>query len=236
MKIRQIIAKTLKLLGCTTILALVPAFAGEQSTAEEIGAEVSVGYDTDYVFRGTLLGEDLLWSDVNVSTTLSDGLDLGVGVWYANPTGGGGGDELDIYAGLTTALGDMSVDLGGTYYYYPVDGGNTLEFGLGLGTSAGPIDLSLGIYYDTDLESAYYEVGASTSFDLTDTMAVDVGANIGDADGDTLTALTFTVGIPITLTDTASLSPYLGVMIPLDDFEDTTDDTIFSGLSLTVGF
>ena len=67
-------------------------------------------------------------------------------------------------------------------------------------------------------------------------MAVDVGANIGDADGDTLTALTFTVGIPITLTDTASLSPYLGVMIPLDDFEDTTDDTIFSGLSLTVGF
>ena len=112
MKIRQIIAKTLKLLGCTTILALVPAFAGEQSTAEEIGAEVSVGYDTDYVFRGTLLGEDLLWSDVNVSTTLSDGLDLGVGVWYANPTGGGGGDELDIYAGLTTALGDMSVDLG----------------------------------------------------------------------------------------------------------------------------
>ena len=56
MKIRQIIAKTLKLLGCTTILALVPAFAGEQSAAEEIGAEVSVGYDTDYVFRGTLLG------------------------------------------------------------------------------------------------------------------------------------------------------------------------------------
>ena len=55
---------------------------------------------------------------------------------------------------------------GATYYYYPdpdaADG--TLEFGLGIGTSAGPIDLSLGIYYDIDLEAAYYEVGASTSF------------------------------------------------------------------------
>ena len=126
---------------------------------------------------------------------------------------------------------------GATYYYYPdsdaADG--TLEFGLGFGTSAGPIDLSFGIYYDIDLEAAYYEVGASTSFDLTDTMSVDVGGVIGDADGDSLTALTFTIGIPITLMDTASLSPYVGVNIPLDDYEDVGGD-IFCGLSLAVGF
>ena len=66
-------------------------------------------------------------------------------------------------------------------------------------------------------------------------MSVDVVGAIGDADGDSLTALTFTIGIPITLTDTASLSPYVGVNIPLDDYEDDGDD-IFSGLSLTVGF
>ena len=81
-----------------------------------------------------------------------------------------------------------------------------------------------------------YEVGAATSFDLTDTMAVDVGGAIGNFDGDTLTALTFTIGVPITLSDSASLSPYVGVNIPLDDFEDVEDDTIYSGLSLTVGF
>ena len=237
MKIRKIAEKTAKLLGCTAVLALVPAFAGGKATAEPIGAEVSVGYDTDYMFRGANLGQDLLWSDVNVSTTLTDGLDLGVGAWYANVADDAGNDELDIYAGLSTSMGEMSVDLGATYYYYPdpeaADG--TLEFGLGLGTSAGPFDLSLGIYYDIDLEAAYYEVGASTSFDLTDTMSVDVGGAIGDADGDSLTALTFTIGIPITLTDTASLSPYVGVNIPLDDYEDDGDD-IFSGLSLTVGF
>ena len=238
MKIRQIAEKTAKIIGCTAVLAFFSALSADKVAAEDIGAEVSVGYDTDYMFRGVNLGQDLLWSDVNVSTSLSDGLDLGVGAWYANVADDAGNDELDIYAGLSTSMGDMSVDLGATYYYYPdpTAGGGTLEFGIGLGTSAGPIDLSLGLYYDIDLEAAYYEVGAATSFDLTDTMAVDVGGAIGNADGDTLTALTFTIGVPITLSDSASLSPYVGVNIPLDDYEDEFGDDIYSGLSLTVGF
>lgn len=238
MKIRQIAEKTAKIIGCTAVLAFFSALSADEVAAEDIGAEVSVGYDTDYMFRGVNLGQDLLWSDVNVSTSLSDGLDLGVGAWYANVADDAGNDELDIYAGLSTSMGDMSVDLGATYYYYPdpTAGEGTLEFGIGLGTSAGPIDLSLGLYYDIDLEAAYYEVGAATSFDLTDTMAVDVGGAIGNADGDTLTALTFTIGVPITLSDSASLSPYVGVNIPLDDYEDAFGDDIYSGLSLTVGF
>lgn len=238
MKIRQIAEKTAKIIGCTAVLAFFSALSADKVAAEDIGAEVSVGYDTDYMFRGVNLGQDLLWSDVNVSTSLSDGLDLGVGAWYANVADDAGNDELDIYAGLSTSMGDMSVDLGATYYYYPdpTAGEGTLEFGIGLGTSAGPIDLSLGLYYDIDLEAAYYEVGAATSFDLTDTMAVDVGGAIGNADGDTLTALTFTIGVPITLSDSASLSPYVGVNIPLDDYEDDFGDDIYSGLSLTVGF
>ena len=238
MKIRQIAEKTAKIIGCTAVLAFFSALSADKVAAEDIGAEVSVGYDTDYMFRGVNLGQDLLWSDVNVSTSLSDSLDLGVGAWYANVADDAGNDELDIYAGLSTSMGDMSVDLGATYYYYPdpTAGEGTLEFGIGLGTSAGPIDLSLGLYYDIDLEAAYYEVGAATSFDLTDTMAVDVGGAIGNADGDTLTALTFTIGVPITLSDSASLSPYVGVNIPLDDYEDDFGDDIYSGLSLTVGF
>ena len=238
MKIRQIAEKTAKIIGCTAVLAFFSALSVDKVAAEDIGAEVSVGYDTDYMFRGVNLGQDLLWSDVNVSTSLSDGLDLGVGAWYANVADDAGNDELDIYAGLSTSMGDMSLDLGATYYYYPdpTAGEGTLEFGIGLGTSAGPIDLSLGLYYDIDLEAAYYEVGAATSFDLTDTMAVDVGGAIGNADGDTLTALTFTIGVPITLSDSASLSPYVGVNIPLDDYEDAFGDDIYSGLSLTVGF
>ena len=140
MKIRKIAEKTAKIIGCTAVLAFFSALSADKVAAEDIGAEVSVGYDTDYMFRGVNLGEDLLWSDVNVSTTLTDGLDLGVGAWYANVADDAGNDELDIYAGLSTSMGDISLDLGATYYYYPdpVAGEGTLEFGVGFGTSAGP--------------------------------------------------------------------------------------------------
>ena len=243
MKIRNIAAKTTAVLGCSALLALVPAVAGDHAAAgEDLGAEVSVGYDTDYIFRGANLGQDLLWSDVNVSTSLSDGLGLNIGAWYANPTDVGD-DELDIYAGVSTDLGGMSLDLGTTYYYYPgATGSNTLEFGAALGTSVGAFDLSLGVYHDIDTENTYVELGAGTSFDLTDNISLDLGATIGNnqdevvgGQADGLTAVTITVGAPIGLTDNASLTPYLGINAGLDDNQDAGDE-IFSGISLSVGF
>jgi len=243
MKIRNIAAKTAAVLGCSALLALVPAIAGDHAAAgEDLGAEVSVGYDTDYIFRGANLGQDLLWSDVNVSTSLSDGLGLNIGAWYANPTDAGD-DELDIYAGVSTDLGGMSLDLGTTYYYYPgATGSNTLEFGAALGTSVGAFDVSLGIYHDIDTENTYVELGAGTSFDLTDNISLDLGASIGNnqdevigGQADGLTAVTITVGAPIGLTDNASLTPYLGINAGLDDNQDAGDE-IFSGISLSVGF
>ena len=243
MKIRNIAAKTAAVLGCSALLALVPAFAGDHAAAgEDLGAEVSVGYDTDYIFRGANLGQDLLWSDVNVSTSLSDGLGLNIGAWYANPTDAGD-DELDIYAGVSTDLGGMSLDLGTTYYYYPgATGSNTLEFGAALGTSVGAFDVSLGVYHDIDTENTYVELGAGTSFDLTDNISLDLGATIGNnqdevvgGQADGLTAVTITVGAPIGLTDNASLTPYLGINAGLDDNQDAGDE-IFSGISLSVGF
>ena len=243
MKIRNIAAKTAAVLGCSALLALVPAIAGDHAAAgEDLGAEVSVGYDTDYIFRGANLGQDLLWSDVNVSTSLSDGLGLNIGAWYANPTDAGD-DELDIYAGVSTDLGGMSLDLGTTYYYYPgATGSNTLEFGAALGTSVGAFDVSLGVYHDIDTENTYVELGAGTSFDLTDNISLDLGATIGNnqdevvgVQADGLTAVTITVGAPIGLTDNASLTPYLGINAGLDDNQDAGDE-IFSGISLSVGF
>ena len=243
MKIRNIAAKTTAVLGCSALLALVPAVAGDHAHAgEDLGAEVSVGYDTDYIFRGANLGQDLLWSDVNVSTSLSDGLGLNIGAWYANPTDAGD-DELDIYAGVSTDLGGMSLDLGTTYYYYPgATGSNTLEFGAALGTSVGAFDVSLGVYHDIDTENTYVELGAGTSFDLTDNISLDLGATIGNnqdevvgGQADGLTAVTITVGAPIGLTDNASLTPYLGINAGLEDNQDAGDE-IFSGISLSVGF
>ena len=114
--------------------------------------------------------------------------------------------------------------------------------GLLLGTSVGAFDVSLGVYHDIDTENTYVELGAGTSFDLTDNISLDLGATIGNnqdevvgGQADGLTAVTITVGAPIGLTDNASLTPYLGINAGLDDNQDAGDE-IFSGISLSVGF
>ena len=53
MKIRNIAAKIAAVLGCSALLALVPAIAGDHAAAgEDLGAEVRIKKKTDYIFRG----------------------------------------------------------------------------------------------------------------------------------------------------------------------------------------
>ena len=47
-------------------------------------------------------------------------------------------------------------------------------------SSVGAFDVSLGIYHDIDTENTYVELGAGTSFDLTDNISLDLGATIGN--------------------------------------------------------
>ena len=82
MKIRNIAA------GCALLLAVSPAIAGDDASGVDsgepfsLGADISLGYDTDYVFRGQALAEDLLTTTVNLNTiSLGDGMDLDLGAW-----------------------------------------------------------------------------------------------------------------------------------------------------------
>ena len=76
MKIHNIAA------GCALLLAVSPAIAGDASGVDSgepfsLGADITLGYDTDYVFRGAALAEDLLTTTLNLNTiSLGDGIDL----------------------------------------------------------------------------------------------------------------------------------------------------------------
>ena len=230
------IRKKFKFREIKTILILVIVFINHCPSVGAVDSEVSLGYDSNYIDRGENVGSNLIWSDVNVTSSLSDSIDISVGTWYANVTDPEGSDELEFYSNLSTTLGDFSLMLISYYHYYPNDGENSIEFGIDVGTSAGPIDLNFGVYYDIDIETAYYELGVGTSLELSDATLLDLGMTVGNVDGDTLTALTFTTELPITLTDKVTLSPYVGLNVPLEDYEDAYVDNIFTGVSLKIGF
>lgn len=208
---------------------------------DEIGAQISFGYDSVYMFRGVDFGDNLLWTDVNLTLPLADSLELNVGAWYAG-LADDDYTELDLYAGLTYSINDsLSIGVGYTQYYFPRADTEYGEVGATLGYSIAGVDLGLGYYYDFEVEGSYYEVGAAYEIVLSDSVSLVPGAIVGFGDdyygvsGGNHVALT--LGLPIKLTGTATLTPYVAYNLPIDSLESNgEDDQIYGGVSLAVTF
>jgi hypothetical protein len=116
----------------------------------DLGGEISVGYDTDYVFYGVRFARDSVWTDVNY-TFDNLAVPITVGAWYLNGINGGGAgyDELDLYVDL--ALGTFAgfdVTAGYTHFAFPEARSNVTNTGgygeadLSLSRSLGFVDLT----------------------------------------------------------------------------------------------
>ena len=249
MKIRNIAAKTAGVLGCAVLLSLTPANAGEMAappvdfdTGEpfSLGAEISGGYDTKYVFRGVDFGEHLVWGDVNIGVPVTDTVDFTLGTWYAS-LADADYDELNVYSGLSTDLGAVEVGIGLTWYYFPRTGGDVIEPGANIGTSVGPVDLSLGYYFDAEISGHYIELAGESTIEISDTIALVPGASISygqDYYGVSgFNNVGLSLALPISLTDTATLTPYIAGSFAIDALEDLGEnDHFYGGVALGVTF
>jgi len=201
-----------------------------------VGGELSAGYTTDYIFRGANLGEDAIWTGVEVSVPMTEVVDLAVGAWYINPTSGPFDDEADYYANLSFSMAGFDVGLGYAAYTYPEFGsGTTNEVGLTLAKNLGFITISGGYYYDFDLELSYYEVGLGMEYALTDALTAAISVRGGFIDSD-YAHTTIDVEFPIALSDSATFVPHVAGVFPGSDVFGDQDDTIFGGAAIRVSF
>ena len=244
------LAATVGILGCAAFLAAAPVKAGTPVEAtmppasSEIGAEVTIGYDTHYIFRGFNYGENLVWAGVDLGVPLSDALSLNLGTWYGtladDPY-----DELNLLAGLSYDLGNVEIGVGAIWYYFPqgFDGGgsgidDSLELGASIGTNIGGIDFGLGYYYDLEEEGSYIELGAEYTYEVSDTVALVPATWISYADDyygiDGFNAVGVSLSLPIALTDRATLKPYIAASFEIDD--SGQEDELYGGVSLSVSF
>lgn len=123
----------------TTLLTLscaAPAFAGTQIGNAELSA--NVGLVSDYSFRGI--------SQSDEGPAIQGGFDivhnsgLYAGIWASSVDFGDADIETDFYAGYSSAIGDVSYDLGLIYYAYPGA--------------------------DSDLDYDFYELSAALGYDF----------------------------------------------------------------------
>ena len=227
-----------------TPVAPAPAPVGLFDT---VGATLEAGYDTHYFFRGFLISEHNVWTQVAVTVPLAEKLVFGLGAWYT-ASNDISYTELDLNAGLTYDAGFGKIGVGYTRYEF-FDGsageGNGFddadEVGLTLAIPAGPVNLAAGYYYDFQAEGSYIEAGidapiaVTNNFSIVPSALVSYGVEYYSEDSD-FQHVKLAVSFPIKLTATATLTPYVAYNIALKTTEDFTDDTVYGGVKLSVSF
>jgi len=160
--------------------ALVVGTAGLSTAKAEL--EFNVGVFSDYILYGL--------SESNNSAVVQGGVDYAhesgfyLGTWWST-LDAGSGQEVDLYFGYEFPAGELDIDLGYVYYYYP--GLDKADFGDIVATvSYGPIYGSLNYAIHSDDDSAvpdgsyFLAIGAETEI----MPGLSLGGELGYADVD----------------------------------------------------
>ena len=139
-----------KLLSAATVLtgaAMMPA-------AAQADVSYNVGFASEYYYRGYF----------QKSSSARAGIDFEEGGFYAGAWTADVGDglEVDGYLGYGVEMGDLSIGVGFTGYYYTGDFDNTYEeinFNVGYGPIS--VEYSTGTYDDPAAEQDYSFLGLS---------------------------------------------------------------------------
>jgi uncharacterized protein (TIGR02001 family) len=188
------------LLAASALAQTAPASAPAKSAWTE---SHNIALATDYVFRGVtqISGDGIALSG---GTDLAHSSGFSLGLWAANqswtPTVGSG-LELDVYAGYTVSLADLSVSLGViSYHYQGYNAANTTEANVGLAAYGFSLKYSHSLtdYFDfVDSNGAGY-LDASYSVTASDiTFGLHFGATFGEGGQESYNDYKVSVSYPI---------------------------------------
>jgi len=264
------------LLTSASLLALAasPVMAGAPSTGTvssytapadtDLGVTATLGYDTDFVFRGLNYANHWVSGGVSLDIPLVDTVSFVAGASYGvsaddNVVLGGinqifpglSYERLELNGGIAVDLGAAELGVGYRFYNHQGDLSAALddghEVGITIATSAGPLNVGLGGYYDFGIEGWYFEAAVNSEIVINDTISLVPGASIGYAqdyswhvagfDRSGFTAVNLSLAMPIKLTSHATLTPYVAGLLPIDTLDAAGEDAIvYGGIRLSVSF
>lgn len=233
------------------------AFAGKVASVPYVAApsyasDVTVGYDSQYIFRGINKGDDLITAAVNTAWTCEyTGLDMNAGAWYGSVSDEDQNfDELDLTLGASKDLGFARANVGYIFYHYfdqpsGLENAQEVYFGLSKDLNYG-VSTSLTYFWDVEEDNnGYTELALAKSFDIA-SKQLDLGVATGYlAEEGELSHVTAKLSHAIALTDTASLTPYIAHTWELDGLDSNGNTTsswanqeneFFAGAALSVSF
>jgi hypothetical protein len=177
-------------------------------------------------------------------------LALDVGAWYVDPIDDVY-NELGLYAYLDFPVADFRFRVGGIFFVFPDEDWVTGEFGVDVSYSVMDfVDLELAWWSDVKGDGFsedklrfghYAEFNVEKSIEvknwLSVEMAVGVSYTIDYYGSDGLNHAFATLDFPIGISETITLTPYVGGTLALEGLEDAGEnDQFLTGIKLSVGF
>ena len=211
--------------------------------------ELSVGYETDYIFRGVTLGEDAPWASIGLNIPVNEKVSIDIGTWYINSTNNPKDfDELDLYSFINFPLFGLDASIGGTWYYFPEANGNTGELSMGLSKDLKIFELGGFAAYDLgEVGGWYFETRLLRTIPITNCLDLNLGTGVSFTEdysfrtpylgADGWNHAYARVGLGWHMTDKATLNTYVGGNFPLSGISSIEEnDKLHGGVSMSVGF
>ncbi len=243
--------KMVSLLGC---LALGGGIALPAAGAEEVSFDGSaaVGFHNQYNFRGFKAGD---WApSISFRFTIpvrpKSSLAFDVGAWYVDPIDDVY-NEIGIYAFLLVPVADFHFRVGGIFFAFPDEDWVTGEFGAAISYPFMDfVELELAWWSDVkgkdypkdELGFGHYaEFSLRKSIELKKWLSVGMVVGVSYAidyyGSDGLNHTFATVDFPIGISETVTLTPYVGGTLALEGLRDAGEkDQFLLGFRLSVGF
>lgn len=249
-------SKLLGALAATSALAAGSAFAGSpvmttsaptqtaSACDSALEGNVHIGYASEYIFRGTELGDDLFEAGLDLSYKAFD-LNFSGGLWYGSVSNSRLGnlgstelpdhfDELDLYAEVSKDFGFATAYIGYISYQYPdmevstgggtfklIDDAQEVYFGLSRELFWG-VNGSLTYYWDVETDNqGYTELAFEKSFEFTPCISLDLGTKFGYLfeEGE-FSHWTTSAQLNFKVKENFTISPYVAFSVELDGLED----------------
>ena len=220
--------------------------------------DVSVGYETDYFFRGVQFSEDNPWASVNLNFPLFNDVSLDLGAWYLNGVTPAPFDELDVYGFVNFPLslpiiGDLAASVGGTWFYFPetAGGNDTAEVSANVAKDLtlpllGDISHHVFAAHDFEAEGFYFQTGLDKVVPLSNCLDLELGGGVSYTDdyfgSDGWNHAFATAGVAWHWTEAATLRAYVGGNFVLDGLEPIVlpggqnQEDVHGGASLSISF
>ncbi len=227
--------KHITALTLTTLLAATGL--AQTAAANPVALDLTAGYDSEYYYRGLWFSNQNASYNLGASKKLSDTTTLNALAYYTSSNDRRSSyQELDLGASLAYDAGFATLTAGYTYFFF-FDGyagngaGQTFasELFVSAAKTVGPVNVTATYAYDLYIDASYAELAVDKTFALTDSTSLVLKAAAGYSIGGYYTAfdlggynvgtesvwthVALTASLPIALSKTATLTPYVAYNI-----------------------